>query len=89
MIPPLVSVPAGVPCPICGSTGRALVALGLGAPEPGDLVICLLCGEVAIVTVSLTLRAFTPADLEYYRLIDLSRVVQAVSALRATYERSH
>jgi hypothetical protein len=87
VIPPLVSVPAGVPCPGCGARGTALVALGLGAPEPGDLVICVLCGEVAIFTVAMTLRAFTAADLDYYRPMDLARVVQAVSELRAAYDR--
>jgi hypothetical protein len=81
-----VSVP-GVPCPQCGATGRALVGLGLGRPEPGDLVICVLCGEVAIFTVAMTLRAFTADDLAYYRPMDLARVAQAVSDLRTAYDR--
>src|SRR5262245_49006971 len=76
------AVPECPACPDCGKRGTLYAATTLGAPSPGDLVVCLDCDAWQVVTASLQLRAFTLVDVDECDLIGVAETVVQIRILR-------
>jgi hypothetical protein len=69
-----------VPCPACGRPlDRASNPDGTGAPEPGDITVCLRCATTLLFDATLGLKK--PSDAEMVQIM-LSETWPTVAKLR-------